>query len=105
MNKAFNTVLKVLTALAAIAGVIYIVATYGEQIVAWSKRMLAAMSKCPGVVEFEAKVNLVDQDDGAEEETAAETAEETVTVPAEEPVSEAVVSEHEPVAEEKDFAE
>ena len=100
MNKAFNTVLKVLTALAAIAGVIYIVATYGEQIVAWSKRMLAAMSKCPGV-EFEAKVNLVDQDDGAEEETAAETA----TVPAEEPVSEAVVSEHEPVAEEKDFAE
>ena len=49
MNKAFNTVLKVLTALAAIAGVIYIVATYGEQIVAWSKRMLAAMSKCPGV--------------------------------------------------------
>ncbi len=104
MNKAFNTVLKVLTALAAIAGVIYIVATYGEQIVAWSKRMLAAMSKCPGV-EFEAKVNLVDQDDGAEEETAAETAEETVTVPAEEPVSETVVSEHEPVAEEKDFAE
>lgn len=47
----------------------------------------------------------MDQDDCAEEETAAETAEETVTVPAEEPVSEPVVSEHEPVAEEKDFAE
>lgn len=97
--KALNSILKVLTALAAIAGVIYIVATYGEQIVAWSKRMLAAMSRCPGV-EFEAKVNLVDQDDAEQESTV-----EAVTIPAEEAASEPVVSEHEPVAEENDFAE
>lgn len=99
--KALNSILKVLTALAAIAGVIYIVATYGEQIVAWSKRMLAAMSRCPGV-EFEAKVNLVDQDT---DDTEQEGTEEPVTVPAEEAASETVVSEHEPVAEENDFAE
>lgn len=99
--KALNSILKVLTALAAIAGVIYIVATYGEQIVAWSKRMLAAMSRCPGV-EFEAKVNLVDQDAADAEQ---EGTEEAVTVPAEEAASEPVVSEHEPVAEENDFAE
>lgn len=98
--KALNSILKVLTALAAIAGVIYIVATYGEQIVAWSKRMLAAMSRCPGV-EFEAKVNLVDQD---ADDTEQEGTEEPVTVPAEE-TAEPVVSEHEPVAEENDFAE
>lgn len=96
--KALNSILKVLTALAAIAGVIYIVATYGEQIVAWSKRMLAAMSRCPGV-EFEAKVNLVDQDDAEQESTV-----EAVTIPAEE-TAEPVVSDHEPVAEENDFAE
>ena len=96
--KALNSILKVLTALAAIAGVIYIVATYGEQIVAWSKRMLAATSRCPGV-EFEAKVNLVDQDDAEQESTV-----EAVTIPAEE-TAEPVVSEHEPVAEENDFAE
>lgn len=96
--KALNSILKVLTALAAIAGVIYIVATYGEQIVAWSKRMLAAMSRCPGV-EFEAKVNLVDQDDAEQESTV-----EAVTIPAEK-TAEPVVSDHEPVAEENDFAE
>ena len=40
----FKTVLKILTALAAIAGIIYIIATYGDKIVAWAKDLLA---KCP----------------------------------------------------------
>lgn len=45
--KALNTIVKVLTALAAVAGAVYIVATYGEQIVAWAKKMLNALPKCP----------------------------------------------------------
>ena len=41
----FKTIMKILTALAAIAGVIYIIATYGDKIVAWAKNLLSAC-KC-----------------------------------------------------------
>ena len=44
--KAMNTIIKILTALAAVAGVVYIVATYGEQIVAWCKKLLASLPCC-----------------------------------------------------------
>ena len=42
--KTLGTVLKIVAALAAIAGIIYVIATYGDKIVAWAKKML---SKCP----------------------------------------------------------
>ena len=45
--KVANTIIKLLTAMAAIAGVVYIVATYGEQIVAWCKKTLENLPKCP----------------------------------------------------------
>lgn len=38
--KAFWTIMKILAALAAIAGVIYVVATYGDKIVAWARNLL-----------------------------------------------------------------
>lgn len=38
--KAFKIVMKILVALAAVAGIVYVVATYGEQIVAWARRVL-----------------------------------------------------------------
>ena len=38
--KAFTTVMKVLAALAAVVGAVYVVATYGDKIVAWAKKML-----------------------------------------------------------------
>ena len=38
--KAFAIIAKVLTALVAIAGVVYIIATYGDKIVAWAKNLL-----------------------------------------------------------------
>ena len=38
--KAFKTVLKILAALAAIAGIVYVVATYGDKIAAWARRIL-----------------------------------------------------------------
>ena len=38
--KVFNTVMKVVAALAAVAGVVYVVAPYGDKIVAWAKKLL-----------------------------------------------------------------
>lgn len=104
--KTVNTIVKILSALAAVAGVVYIIATYGEQITAWAKKTLASLPKCPCC-----------KDDAAEEEAPAEDAAEeaaeeepaAVEVPVEEPVAapaeEPVVAPHEPVAEDADFAE
>ena len=98
--KAMNTIIKILTALATIAGIVYIVATYGEQIVAWCKKTLESLPKCPKCEEAE-------DADIEVEITVEEPAEE---VPAEEaPAAEAdfapEAAEAEPVAEEHDFAE
>ena len=41
-----KTVMKLLAALAAVAGAIYVIATYGEQIVAWCKKVMAMLPKC-----------------------------------------------------------
>lgn len=38
--KVVSNILKVLAILAAIAGVVFVVATYGDKIVAWAKRLL-----------------------------------------------------------------
>ena len=38
-----KTVLKILAALAAIAGAIYVLATYGDKIVAWCKKLLSTI--------------------------------------------------------------
>ena len=104
--KTVNTIVKILSALAAVAGVVYIIATYGEQITAWAKKTLASLPKCPCC-----------KDDAAEEEAPAEDAAEeaaeeepaAVEVPVDEPVAapaeEPVVAPHEAVAEDADFAE
>ena len=42
--KVFAAVVKVLAALAAVAGAVYAIATYGDKIVAWAKNLMA---KCP----------------------------------------------------------
>lgn len=42
--KTFTTILKVLAVLLAVAGVVYVVATYGDKIVAWAKKLLRV---CP----------------------------------------------------------
>ena len=38
--KTFTTILKVLAVIAAIVGIVYVAATYGERIVAWARRTL-----------------------------------------------------------------
>lgn len=88
---------KILTALAAIVGAAYIIATYGEQIVAWAKKLLAT---CPCKCEAEDCADCECELDCPAEEVAAEE-----DAPAEEaPVEEAApVDENAPVAEEADF--
>ncbi len=41
--KFVGTILKILAALAAVAGAVYVAATYGDKIVAWAKNL---MGKC-----------------------------------------------------------
>ena len=38
--KAMKTILKILAALAFVAGLVYVVATYGERIAAWARQLL-----------------------------------------------------------------
>lgn len=38
--KTFGIIIKIVVALAAIAGAIYLAATYGERVVAWARKML-----------------------------------------------------------------
>ena len=95
---------KILTALAALVGVAYIIATYGEQIVAWGKKLLAS---CPCQCDAEDCADCeCELDCPAEEVVAEEEApvEETVEEVVEEEAEEApVVEETAPVAEEADF--
>lgn len=99
-----KNIVKILTALATIAGAVYIIATYGEQIVAWAKKVWAAMPKCPSCEEAEVVEEVVEE---VTEEAAEEAAAEEVPAPEaeEEAAPEIVVAENEPVAAEEDFAE
>ena len=72
-----KNIVKILTALATIAGAVYIVATYGEQIVAWCKQIWAKMPKCPGCEEAEI-VEAEEAEDAPEEEATPEAAAEAV---------------------------
>lgn len=77
--KLAKTIAKIMVALAAVAGAVYVIATYGDKIVAWAKKMLASLPcwNCDGSCEctFEA-------DEAASEEAAevASVAEETTPV-------------------------
>lgn len=115
-----KTVLKVLTVLAAAAGAVYLLATYGDRIVAWAKKLLAACpchNCCDVAIEEETPADAEEAAPAQAEETEeavpaeAEEAEEAVPAeaveaapaeaPAEEPAAE--IPENEPVAEENDF--
>lgn len=51
--KVVGIIAQVLAALAAVVGAIYALATYGEQIVAWAKKVVEALPKCEVVDEAE----------------------------------------------------
>lgn len=99
-----KNIVKILTALATIAGAVYIIATYGEQIVAWAKKLLNAMPKCPNCEEAEVVEETVEET-APEAEAAEEAVAEEVPVEEVEEAPEVVVAENEPVAAEEDFAE
>lgn len=44
--KTAKLIAKIVVALAAIAGAVYVVATYGNQIVAWCKKVLSSLPCC-----------------------------------------------------------
>ena len=102
--KPINTIVKILTALAAVAGAVYIIATYGEKIVAWAKKLWSSMPQCPACEEVEVVEDFAEESvEAPAEEPAAE--EVPVEEAVEEPAPEIVVAENEPVAAEEDFAE
>lgn len=93
--KTFNTILKVLAVLAAIAGVVFVVATYGDKIVAWAKKMLPCCPACEETEEAPAvEEEAVEEAPVVEEETVEEVVEEEAAP---------VVEEEAPVADEADF--
>lgn len=99
--KIFTNILKILTALAAVAGAVYLIATYGDKIVAWAKKLLNCTCECDEecacacdeecTCECDSEAECACEEACACEESAAE---ET----AEEPAAEEAV-----VAEESDF--
>lgn len=93
--KTLNAIVKVLAVLAAVAGAIYVIAAYGDKIVAWAKRVIGCCPWDEGMEEEEAP---------AEEAPVAETP--AAEAPAEEaPAAEEVpaVEDNAPVASEEDF--
>ena len=106
---SMKIVLKILTALAAIAGIVYVIATYGDKIVAWAKKILASCPCCNDTCECECECEGEGECKcGGECKCAEEAAEEAVAeepAPEEAPVEEIVIEENEPVASEEDFAE
>lgn len=97
--KNFALIAKILTAVAALVGIAYIIATYGEQIIAWAKKLLNA---CPCKCTADDCANCeCDLDCPAEEVFADEEAEEDEE---EEEVIEIPADDTAPVAEEADFA-
>lgn len=44
--KTVSIVLKILAALIAVAGIVYVVITYGDKIVAWTRKMLCRFGFC-----------------------------------------------------------
>lgn len=102
--KIVSVVAKVLAALAAAVGAIYLLATYGEQIVAWCKKVMANLPTC----------ECCNDDEPVAEEVAAPAAPVTPVVEEEDEVLEEVPVEEIPVvepaanevvADENDFAE
>ena len=102
-----KVVLKILTALAAIAGTVYVIATYGDKIVDWAKKILASCpccnKTCECACEGEGECKCGGECKCAEEAAEEEVAEEPVAEEA--PVEEIVIEENEPVADAEDFAE
>ena len=72
--KALYKIIKVLSVIAAIVGVVYLVAAYGDRIVAWARRTLDSLFN-KRTCFFDIDEQLEDEADFEEEEVAEEEAE------------------------------
>lgn len=96
--RVFSTIMKIVAALAAVVGAVYVAATYGDQIVAWAKKTLSSLSKCPCCKSEKPAIEEVPVEEVPTEDVPAEEA------PAEEAtVEEAPAEESVPVADDNDF--
>ena len=85
--KVFSIVIKIVVALAAVAGAVYIAATYGDKIVAWAKKLLGSC-KCCCDCDCECEEGECECECCCEE-----AAEEMAEVPAEDPAAEETATE------------
>ena len=101
----FNTIVKIITALAAAVGTIYIVATYGDKIVEWAKGIMGCCSKPEANTPVAPAEDFV-AEEAPSQEAPAEVQEAGEEAPAaqEEVAAEPVLSDDAiPVADEEDF--
>lgn len=102
-------ILKILGALTAIAGAVYVAATYGDKIVEWAKSLCAKCGCCKCCGEEPAAEEVTEEPAEAVEEAceACEEAAEEVCEACEEAAEEVCeaceAAEEAPVAEESDF--
>lgn len=99
--KVFNTIVKIVVALAAVAGAVYVAATYGDKIVAWAKKLLSA-APCNCDCDGECTCDCTDEP-VAEEVVEEVPAEEAAKKVVEEAAEEVIANETEFVADEADF--
>ncbi len=101
--KIFTNILKILTALAAVAGAVYIIATYGDKIVAWAKKLLNCTCCCDAEAECVCEGDCAcDGECGCQCDCTCEE-EPQVCCCQEAPAEEPAVEEAAVVAEEADF--
>lgn len=101
--KTLNLILKIVAALAAVAGLIYVIATYGDKIVAWVKKLVGKFTCCDDACDCDCDCQCTsncedcpceadcddcpccdncegDEDDGASEDDGADTGDEGAAV-------------------------
>ena len=66
--KTFGIIIKIVVALAAIAGILYVIATYGDKIAAWCKKVLRRKNR-----NYEYDFEYDFEDDDLEMDADAET--------------------------------
>ena len=103
--KNFALIAKIVTAIAAVVGFAYIIATYGEQIIEWAKKLLKACPckcNCDDCADCECELDCPADDETEVEVFVADDVEEEVEAE-DEPAEEEPDDETAPVAEEADF--
>ena len=70
--KVWNSILKFLATLAAILGIVYVAVTYGDKIIAWTKRKLNQYGLCCCDCGCEEEIECEECSEEIAEETVAE---------------------------------